>query len=92
VPEPVLDYPGVVPLVCQRVAAGMPQHVDVNREVKAGALANALDQSIGCIRRERTVPLGRKDIARVRKLPVKLAQRPDLVPPERVTRFLPVLM
>jgi hypothetical protein len=32
----------------------MPQHVRVHGETKAGARADALDQPIGCIRRERS--------------------------------------
>jgi hypothetical protein len=44
--EPVLDCPRVVALVSKRVAAGVPQHMDVNLEWKTGALADALDQAI----------------------------------------------
>jgi hypothetical protein len=54
VSKPILDCPGIVAGVGQGVAAAMPQHVAVNREMKAGALADALDQPIGGIGRERT--------------------------------------
>ena len=53
-PEPVLDGAGVMAGVRQGVAAAMPQHVRVHGETKAGARADALDQPIGCIRRERS--------------------------------------
>jgi hypothetical protein len=91
VPEPILDCPGIMPSVGQSIAASMPQHVAVNRKVEAGAHANALDQSIGGIRCERAVPLGGKDLARVRELPLELAERPNLVPSERVNARLTVL-
>jgi hypothetical protein len=38
-PEPSLDRPGVVPLVGECVAAGMPQHVWVGLELQPGASA-----------------------------------------------------
>jgi|HubBroStandDraft_6_1064221.scaffolds.fasta_scaffold277684_2 hypothetical protein len=41
--KPILDAPRVVAGVCQRVAAAVPQHVCVDLEREAGALANALD-------------------------------------------------
>jgi hypothetical protein len=44
--EPILDGARVVPLVGQRVPAGVPKHVHVNLDGEAGALANALDQAI----------------------------------------------
>ena len=43
VPEPVLNCPRVMSRIGQRVAAGVPQHVDVNLEREAGAIANPLD-------------------------------------------------
>jgi len=79
VPKPILDGAGVVASVGQGVAEAMPQHVAMNREIKAGAPTDALDQPIGGVWRERTAALGREDVARVRDLPVELAQRPDLV-------------
>jgi hypothetical protein len=41
--EPVLNCPRVMPCIGQCVAAGVPQHVDVNLEREAGPLADALD-------------------------------------------------
>jgi hypothetical protein len=52
-PEPVPNGAGVMAGVGQGVAAAMPQHVGVHGEVEAGACPDALDQSIGGIRRER---------------------------------------
>jgi len=73
------------------VAAAMPQHARMYGEIEAGTSADALDQSIGGIRCERGAALGRKDVARIRELPAKLAQCPDLVPSERMNARLPVL-
>jgi hypothetical protein len=42
----------------------------MNREGKAGTLADALDQPIDSVRRERAAPLGREDEAAVRELPM----------------------
>src|ERR1700756_2709825 len=49
VAEPVLNCPRVVPLVGQGIAAGVPQHVDVNFEREAAALADPFDQAINSI-------------------------------------------
>jgi hypothetical protein len=68
VSKAILDGARVVAGVGKGVAAAMPQHVAVHREIKAGALADALDQPIGGIGRERTAALGRKDVAPVREL------------------------
>jgi len=45
--------------VGQGVAAAMPQHMRVHGEIEAGAGADALDQSIGGIGRERGAALAR---------------------------------
>jgi hypothetical protein len=45
-PKPILDCPRVVAVIRQLVAAGVAQHVDVHRERKAGALADALDKTV----------------------------------------------
>jgi hypothetical protein len=50
VSEVGLQRPGVVSPVGQRIAAGVPEHVDVNLEWKT-ALTDALDQAIDGIRR-----------------------------------------
>jgi xanthine/CO dehydrogenase XdhC/CoxF family maturation factor len=43
VPEVVLDCTGVLAVVCELVAAGMPQHVTVNEEAEARGLASPRD-------------------------------------------------
>ena len=45
-PEPVLDAPRVMPGVGERIAAAMPQRVDVHGEREAGPLANPLDKTV----------------------------------------------
>ena len=75
--EPVLQRPRIMPCIRQSVAAGMPEHVAVNREGKAGTLANALDQPINGVGRERAAPLGREDEATVGKLPAQLPECPN---------------
>ena len=46
VPKVVLDRPGVLAVVCELVAAGMPQHVTVNEEGEARGLANPRDHAL----------------------------------------------
>src|SRR5262245_24038946 len=46
VPKVVLDCPGVLAIVCQLVAAGMPQHVAVNEEAEARGLASPRDHAL----------------------------------------------
>ena len=46
VPEVVLDCPGVLAIVCQLVAAGMPQHVAVNEEGEARGPASPRDHAL----------------------------------------------
>src|SRR4029434_5939701 len=46
VPEVVLDCPGVLAVVCELVAAGMPQHVAVNEEREARGLASPRDHAL----------------------------------------------
>jgi hypothetical protein len=70
--EPILDRPGIVAGVCQRIAAPVAQHVRMHQEVEAGALPDALDQPVRGIRREWSAALGREDEAAVRELPPRL--------------------
>jgi hypothetical protein len=41
----------IVAVIGELVAAGVPQHVDVNREAKLGPFANVLDLAIEGVRR-----------------------------------------
>jgi hypothetical protein len=81
----------MMPRIRQSVTAGMPEHVAVNWEGKAGTLANMLDQPIDSIGRERAAPLGRKNEAAVWELPAKLPVCSDLVAPQRMDARLAVL-
>ena len=49
--EIVLAGPRIVAVIGELAAAGVPQHVDVNREAKLGPFANVLEPIEG-IRRE----------------------------------------
>jgi hypothetical protein len=75
--EPILDCPGVVAGVRQRVSAAVPQHVGMDQEVEAGALPNALDQAVDRIGRKWSVLLGLKHEAGVGKFPPQLSQCSD---------------
>ena len=46
VAEVVLDCPCVLAIVCELVAAGMPQHVTVNEEGEARGLASPRDHAL----------------------------------------------
>src|SRR5262249_8775391 len=46
VPKVVLDRPCVLAIVCQLVAAGMPQHVTVNEEGEARGFASSRDHAL----------------------------------------------
>jgi hypothetical protein len=56
--QPVLDCPGVVAGVRQRVSASVAEHVRMHQEIEAGALADALDQAVDGIRGERATAFG----------------------------------
>ena len=70
----------------QGVAAGVSQHVAVDLEREAGALAYALDKAIDSVRRERAAALGREHKAAIGELPLQLAQGPDFVAAQRMHR------
>jgi hypothetical protein len=69
----------------------MAEHMNVNWKGEAGARADALDQAVDRIGRERAAALGGEDEGRVRELPARLAQGSHLVATERVRRGLAVL-
>src|SRR5262245_5530089 len=46
VPKVVLDCPRVLAIVCELVAAGVPQHVAVNEEAEARGLASPRDHAL----------------------------------------------
>ena len=61
--KPILDCPCVMPCISQRIATGVPEHVDVNLEREACALGYSLDQAIDGIGGERGTALGLEYIA-----------------------------
>lgn len=69
-----MDAPRVMPRIGQRITAGVPQHVNVNRERQTGALADALHKEIDGIRMERSAALRREHVAAIWELALKLAQ------------------
>jgi hypothetical protein len=69
----------------------MPQHVSMEWEIEAGALADAFNQAINRVRCKWPATLGGEDKAAVGKLPPKLAQCSDLVATQRMALGLPFL-
>jgi hypothetical protein len=60
--EPVLDQPRVMTGIGQGIAAGVAQHVDMNREADRGSLTQPLDVAIMRVGGERRSALRRKHI------------------------------
>ena len=89
--EPVLDGSGIVSGVRQCVAAAVAQHVRMDREIEASALAKPFGVPVNRVRSERAAPLSREDEAAVRELPAQLAERPDFLASERVNARLAAL-
>ena len=83
--KPILNGASIVPLVGQRVPASVPQHVGVNFEGEAGALANALDEPIDGIWRERPASLRLEYIA-AGGLALELAKSAQLVAAAQTTQ------
>ena len=92
VAEIVLDGPRIVAVIGELVAAGVPQHVDVNREAELGPFANVLDLSIERIRRERRAALAREHKRGVRPLVgAEFAQCPQFIAADRMGCRLAIL-
>ena len=91
VAQPILKSPRVVPRVRQGIAAGVPEHMRVDREGHLGARADALNQAVHGGRREWAAALGREYEGRVGELPAQLAQCADLIAPQWVNGRLAVL-
>ena len=89
--KPILDGSCVVAGIGQCVAAAVAQHVGVHREREPGALADALDEAIDSVGRERAAALSGEDKGAVGILPLQLAQRPHFVATERMRAGLPFL-
>jgi hypothetical protein len=61
------------------------------RKGEAGAIADALDEPVDGVGRERAAALGGEDEGRVRELPAQFAQRSHLVAAQRMRRGLAIL-
>jgi hypothetical protein len=92
VTKPVLYSSRVVPRIGQGVAAGMTEHVDVDREAEIGLLAYSLHLAIEGVGSERRPPFATEH-ERTRRvlLTPQLPQRPELVPFNRVRSRLAIL-
>jgi hypothetical protein len=55
--EPILDASRVMARIGQGVAASVAEHVGMDQKAEAGALADALDQAVDGVGRERTTAL-----------------------------------
>jgi hypothetical protein len=77
--QPVLESARIVAGIRQCVTARMPEHVAMDGEVESSPLADALDQSVHCVWRERAAAFRAEHVARVGILPVKLAQCSQLI-------------
>ena len=88
--QPILNRPRVVALIGQSITAGVPQHVDMNLERKAGAGADALDEAIDGIGGEWSATLGLEDLAAA-GLALQLTQGAQLVATNWMRRRLAIL-
>jgi hypothetical protein len=86
-----LDGTGVVAVIGELVAAGMPQHVRVDAKGQLGGNAGALDHLQEPFLAERRPPLAYEHVAVLRLLAQQLAQRPQLLTADRVDALDAVL-
>jgi len=84
VPKIVLDCPGVLAIVCQLVATGMPQHVAVHEEREAGGLTCPRNHALITGHAQRRQALGDKHVGAGWSFTLEPAQRPQLAPSNRV--------
>ena len=91
VAEPILDRPGIDPVVGQLVAARVAQHVEVDRPRQLGAVADVLDQPVDGVGGERRPALGGEHVAVVGERLTQRRQHPQLIAPDRVNTGLAAL-
>jgi len=90
--EIILDASRIVAVIGKFVAAGVPQHVDVDREAELGPLANGLDLPIERVRRERRAALAGEHKRGVRPLVgAEFAQCPQFIAADRMGCRLAIL-
>jgi hypothetical protein len=63
--EPVLNSPRIVAVVGQLIAAGVAQHMDVDRERQPRTPTNALDKPIDGVCRKRAAAFGGENVGAV---------------------------
>lgn len=89
--EIVLNDAGIDALVCQVVAAAVPQHVGVDGEIQPGCLPGSLNDLMDRPRRQRRFALADEDVGRVGVVAPDAAQQSQLVAVERMGGGLAVL-
>jgi hypothetical protein len=87
----VLDGPGILAIVCQLVAARMPQHVAVHEEREADRLTCPCDHALIASHAQRRQALGDKHVGAGWSFAFQPAQRPQLAPSNRMHTGSPAL-
>ena len=82
--KPCLECPRIVAGVRQSKAAGVPEHVRVNRKRHPGALAEACDQCVEALGRHRAAALGSEHLRARWLFALQPAQGTDLVTLDRM--------
>ena len=83
-PQPSLQGSGIVPGVRQREAAGMPQHVGMDRKGHARTLAEPRNERVEALGRHRPTPLSREHMRPWRLLALKTPECAELIPLDRM--------
>src|SRR5712692_6696017 len=76
--EPPLDRPGIMPLVGERIAAGVAKHVWMRLQLESGPDGRALDHPGKARGRERRAALADEDEGRRHALALQVSQGPSL--------------
>jgi hypothetical protein len=84
VAKPCLECPRIVASVCQGEAAGVSEHVWVDRKRHPGPLAEARDQCVEALGRHRAAALGREHIRARWLFALQTAQGTELITLDRM--------
>ena len=84
-PKVLLNRSGVVPLIRELVAGGVPEHVRVDREGEFRELAGAHDYFSRRRRRHRSAAFRHEQIRRLRIIASEFAERPKLGATDRLS-------
>lgn len=90
-PEVMLNGPGVLPVVGELVASGVPEHVRVYWEFQSRFHASPGNHLTNRARRQWPPALARKNVGRVRVIPLELPQCPKFRPVQRMGAGVAVL-